>query len=325
MNLRFAMGLIGWLVVTIAVVALLWLARRKGWTLTGRRYPSGRFLPSSAPSASRTARVVDAAVLGASGAIIIAIAATWRSTGGLMLMLDELQPQYATANIIMFVCAVVGAAVAVLITLLGRTVTVTITMAVVLIGYGLVLNGGDYPGSHGSCQSEWPSLSSSTPLTSADRMWRVRSYGVNGLFLGKTPYRTTLAEFEAEVPYRPQPPADYETDKVEIPQYSCLSTWNQNARRWIRFELPCHSSWGRGAQLDQVGKAYYATCSLCWRVGLGGRRQRFRGEESADLPSQQPLRCHLSRTTETPRCVAEQGPLGGLSRRARLVPSHRDL
>ena len=248
MNLRFAMGLIGWLVVTIAVVALLWLARRKGWTLTGRRYPSGRFLPSSAPSASRTARVVDAAVLGASGAIIIAIAATWRSTGGLMLMLDELQPQYATANIIMFVCAVVGAAVAVLITLLGRTVTVTITMAVVLIGYGLVLNGGDYPGSWFLPKRVAEPVVEYTINISGSNVEGAELW-VNGLFLGKTPYRTTLAEFEAEVPYWPQPPADYETDKVEIPQYSCLSTWNQNARRWIRFELPCHSSWGSGASL----------------------------------------------------------------------------
>ena len=134
-------------VAAIAVAALFWLAYRKGRVLSGRRYAVGSFLPSSPPSAGRTARIVETTVLVASATIIIAIAATWRSTGGLMLMLDELQPRYATVNVIMFVCAVAGAAVALFITFLGRTAVGTITMAVVLIGYGLVLNGGSYPGS----------------------------------------------------------------------------------------------------------------------------------------------------------------------------------
>jgi hypothetical protein len=136
-----------WTVAALAVAALLWLAYRKGRVLSGRRYAVGSFLPSSPPSAGRTARIVETTVLLASATIIIAISATWQSTGGLMLMLDELQPQYATVNVIMFVCAVAGAAVAVLITCLGRTAVGTITMAVVLIGYGLILNGGSYPGS----------------------------------------------------------------------------------------------------------------------------------------------------------------------------------
>lgn len=88
---------------------------------------------------NRTAKGLQAfvasIVLGASAAIITAVAATNQSTGGKLLMLDELRPQYAMVNVIVFICAVAGAAIAVLITLLGRTSAGTITMAFVLIGY----------------------------------------------------------------------------------------------------------------------------------------------------------------------------------------------
>ena len=277
MNTRVGTGTIGWLVVAVAVVAvvaLLWLARRKGWTLSGRHYGGGRFLPSPAPSASRTARIVEAAVLGASAAIIIAIAATWRSTGGLMLMLDELQPQYATANVILFVCAVAGAAIAVLITLLGRTVVGTITMAVVLIGYGLVLNGGSYPGSWflpkrlAEPVVEYTIIISGTNVEGAE-LW------VNGVYLGKMPYTTTLDKFEAKVPYWPQPPADYETNKVEIPRYGPRGTYTAVERRWIRFRLPSRPSRpspgpGPGTQPSQERKTFYARVRYAGEWGLAG-------------------------------------------------------
>ncbi len=263
---------IAWMVVAVAVAALLWLARRKGWTLSGRRYRVGRFLPSSAPSASRTARIVETTVLGASATVIIAIDATWQSTGGLMLMLDELQPRYATVNVIMFVCAVAGATVAVLITLLGRTAIGTIVMAVVLIGYGLVLNGGSYPGSQFLPKQmvepvvEYTINIGGTNVEGA-KLW------VNGVYLGKTPYVATLDEFEAKVPYWPQPPADYETDKVEIPRYGPRGTSTAVERRLIEFKLPEGPSWAMprsGTQPSQERKTYYARVRYAGEWGLAG-------------------------------------------------------
>jgi len=272
MSTQVANSMLGWLIVAIVVAALLWLARRKGWTLSGRRYAGGRFLPSSAPSAGRTARIVDATVLGVSAAIIIAVAATRRNAGGLMLMLDELQPQYATANVIMFICAVVGAAVAVFITLLGRAVTGTITMAIVLIGYGFVLNGGDYPRSWFLPKQmadpvvEYTIYTTGTNVEGAE-LW------VNGVYLGKTPYRGTLDEFEAKVPYWTQPPADYETDTVEIPRYWPRGSRTAVERRWIRFELPKRPSRptpGPGAPPSRKEKTYYARVRYAGQWGLAG-------------------------------------------------------
>jgi len=284
----------GILVLALIAVALFWLSRRKGWTLSGRRYASGRFLPSSAPPAGRTARIVDATVLGAAAAFVIATAATSKSNGGLMLILDELRPQYAAANVIMFICAIVGAALAVLITLFGRAVTGAIAAAVVLIGYGYVLNGGDYPGSWflprrmAEPVVEYTINIGGTNVEGAE-LW------VNGVYLGKTPYTTTLAEFEAEVPYWPQPPSDYDTDKLEIPQHSYLRTWSRDSRRWIKFELPNRPSRPRPRPREeprQERKTYYARVRYAgeWGVakggsgsGGGGGRLTYRAHSHVDV------------------------------------------
>ncbi len=260
------------LLLAVLALAMFWLARRKGWTLSGRRYEAGSFLPSPAPSASRTARIVEAIVLAVAAAIIIAIAATSRSTGGKLLMLDELRPAYATANVIMFICAVAGAVIAVGITLLGRTVIGTISMAVVLIGYGLVLNGGSYAGSWFLPKHmvepivEYTIDISGTNVEGAE-LW------VNGAYLGKTPYTTTLDEFEAEVPYWPEPPEDYETDKAEIQRYRPRGTSTPIRRRWIKFGLPNPPSRpgpGRGGRLSEKRKAYYARVRYAGEWGLAG-------------------------------------------------------
>ena len=266
---------ITWLVAAVVVAALLWLARRRGWILSGRRFAVGSFLPSSPPSAGRTARIVETTVLGASAAVIIAIAATWRSTGGLMLMLDELHPQYATVNVIMFVCAVAGAAVALLITLLGRTAVGAIVMAVVLIGYGLVLNGGSYPGSQFLPKQMTEPVVEYTIYTGGTNVEGAELW-VNDVHLGKTPYVATLDDFEAKVPYWPQPPADYETDKVEIPRYGPRGTYTAVERRWIKFQLPAKPSWttpGPGNRRNRERKTYYARVCYAgqWGVAGGGR------------------------------------------------------
>jgi hypothetical protein len=266
-------------VLAAVVGTLLWLARRKGWSLTGRRYRTGRFLASPAPSAGRTACIVEAAVLGASAAIIIAIVATNLNTGGLLGMLDELRPQYALANVIMFICAVFGAAVATLITLYGRTAIGTAVMAFVLIGYGFVLNGGRYPGSwflpaRMTAQMAEPVVEctirpSGTNVEGAE-LW------VNGVYLGKTPYKTTLDDFEAKVPYWPQPPADHDKDLVEVPEYELRGKSAGQLRRWIKFTLPDRPQsgprWGpvTAPASQPKPKEYYARVRYAGEWGLAG-------------------------------------------------------
>ena len=271
MNTPVAVNIIICLVV---VVTLLWMARRKRWTLSGRRYAGGGFLPSSAPPAARVARIVETVALGASAAVIIAMSATWTSTGGLMLMLDKLQPAYATANIIMFSCAVAGAVIAVLIALFGRTVAGTITMAVVLIGYGVALNGGSYQGSW-FLPKEMTETAIEYTIDIDGTNVEGAELSVNGVYLGKAPYTTTLAEFEAKVPYWPEPPADYETDRVKTPRYGTRSTSTSIRCTWIKLWMPRHPSQpmhGPDTQPNQEQKSYYARVRYAdeWGVGNGG-------------------------------------------------------
>jgi len=271
-----------WLVLAAVVVGLLCLPRRKGWLLTGRLYRAGRFLPSPAPCPSRTASIIEAVVLGCTAAIIIAISATNRSTGGLLGSLDELSAQYAQANVIMFVCAVMGALLSVLIMLFGRTVIGTAVMAFVLIGYGLLLNGSVHPGgwlvSRGMAEPvvEYTINASGTNVEGAE-LW------VNGVCLGKTPYTGTLDEFAARVPYWTQPPADYDTDKVDVPWYGSRGTSTSNRRRWIKFDLPARPSRrGRGPRMSATtgpsqSKAYYARVRYAGQWGLAGGGSSFGG------------------------------------------------
>jgi hypothetical protein len=245
------------LILALIVLAAYWFARRMGWIFSNRR---GRFLPKTAHSASRTARFVEAIVLGIVGFAMIAVAATTTSTGGYMLELDKLAPDYAKVNVIMFVCALAGFGVAVVIALLGRTVAGTITLGIVLIAYGTVLNGPRRAGAWDAPESMLKSAVHYTIDLSGVNVEGAELW-VNGVYLGKAPYISTLEEFLSKVPYWPQEPKDYETDKVEIPEYRLDGVSNSIYHRWIRFQVP-----GKGAEWN----FYYARVRYAGEWGLHG-------------------------------------------------------
>ena len=202
--------------------------------------------------------------------------ATNRSTGGMLLMLDGLRPEFARINIIVFVCAAAGVLAAVLVILLWRTWAGTILMAAVLCGYGLVLNG---PG-------DWLSGMAPPDATRPVTTYRITLQGdiegvdlwVNGVHLGKTPVEMDLDEFFAKVPYWPEPPKGYRdvTDEIRLSRYSVRSTHTSIRHRWIGFKLGDyvksrdrrgHAVWERGSK-----KEYFARVKLAgqWGGGRGG-------------------------------------------------------
>ena len=248
-----------WLLVLAGVgVALLRYVRRRKWA------PSeGCFVPRSAPAPSRMARIVETVVLCAACALVLAISATWPSTGGMMLMLDKLRPAYAVANAVMFACALAGIAVALVFTMRGRTFAGTFIAVCVLIAYGLTLNGGSYPGAlflpprMAEAKMQYTIDISGTNVRGAE-LW------VNGVCLGKTPYVATLEEFERAVPYWKQPPADYDMDKRGISRHSPYSTNTAEQRRWFALQAPKRSD-------DQEErKTYYARVRYAGEWGLAG-------------------------------------------------------
>jgi hypothetical protein len=130
------------LLVTALISAICWLVAHKGWTHAGRCSKCNEgFLPRSAPSASRTARIVEATLIGAAAIVIIAFFATWPTYGGYLLMLGQLQHECAHLQLIKLACVVAGACIAIIFALFGRTFVGTITLAIALIGYVYYLNG----------------------------------------------------------------------------------------------------------------------------------------------------------------------------------------
>ncbi|MCY2926504.1 MAG: hypothetical protein NT031_13890, partial [Planctomycetota bacterium] len=254
------------MVFLIVIVTVVGLLIRRAWR------SAGRFRPANPPPAPRTACFVEALVLAAAATIIIAITACWPNTNGYMLMLDQLSPAYAAFNVAVFAVAVAGAAVAVGMTLTGRTLAGGIVMTVVLSAYGLTLNGMSYPG-------EWFLPRSITepvaeyvivptgPNVDGAELW------VNGVLLGKAPYKTTPEEFKAKVPYWPEPPADYKTDKADVPRYSLWGGTTDFHYRWIKFELPNPPEpGGRSPESRPPRPVYYARVRYAgeWALAAGG-------------------------------------------------------
>ena len=266
-------GRLGIFVLLAALGMVVWLVSRKAWVFTGSRYQAGSFLPARVSGPGRAARIAEAVVLAAAAAIILAICATHQNTGGYLLILDKLRPAYATANIIMFAWAVAGACAAVLLAVSGNTGLATIVMAVVLAGYGLVLNAGGHAGSWFLPKEMMQPICQYTINIGGTNV-RGAELWVNGVYLGKTPYTTTLDEFEAKVPYWPKPPADYETDKVSLPQYSQYGNYSRDYHRWIKFDLPNRpDAPGTGTTAPaSERKTYYARVQYAgeWALGGGG-------------------------------------------------------
>ena len=252
------------LTVTVTV-AFIWSRRRAAY---GFPAGGGRFLPARAPGANWTWRICEALILAAAGAVVLMLTATHPGTGGLLFRLDELHPDYARVNLVMFVGAAVGLLAAVLIALFRRATLGVIVMTGVLCVYGVLLNAGRYP-------AEWfvperflkPTVRytinlSNTNVRGAD-LW------VNGVHLGKTPVTTTLDEFLAKVPDWPDPPEDYETDKAEMPRHSLYGTSTSRRKRWIRFELSEPSfRWGADSREPGWRRTFYARIKYVDEFGL---------------------------------------------------------
>ena len=239
MNLTTVVSPSAILFLLVVLGGLPWLAIRRGWIFPGSRFQKPVvFLPAKAPSPNRIACRIEAAVLGIAGLLVFAVAATTRNTGGYLFNLDELAPDYATINVILFVCAAIGVALAILVALWGRTVAGTIVMGVVLVGYGTVLNVPRHPGAwflpkqRVEPRIEY-TFDFSRPNVRGAELW------INGVRLGEMPYTTTLAELNAKVPQWSKPPADFKTAMVKTRQdFSPNGESYSEEKQWVSFELP---------------------------------------------------------------------------------------
>ena len=222
------------LIIVLLCGTAFCLAYRKRWIFANR---PGMFLPQTAPSASRTSRIIESTVLFSVGIVVLSAMATKEHSGGYLLNLGQLVPECARFYEIAFACACFGVSCAILTALCGRTFLGAITMGVVLIAYGIVLDRSSY--SDGAFISE-NSIKPVVNLTiSVGRMDGAEIW-VNGVCLGKSPYTTTLEEFKAKVPIWSEPPTHYKKDTVTIPEYGHDQNGMSSSipRRWCKMQLP---------------------------------------------------------------------------------------
>jgi len=213
------------LLVGVPVGALVWIAFRRGWIFPGSRFQAaGKFLPASAPAPVRVARLVEAAVLGIVGGILVLIMAP---RSGFY--------DHSILNVVLFGCELAVVGLAILVVLSGRTKAGAILMGLMLLGYGMVLNNLPQANNRFPPEQMFVPLVNTIDLngahvTGAD-LW------VNGVYLGKTPYTATLRDFQAKVPYWPKLPATYEKEKVETVSYGPRGSNPGICDRWIPFSL----------------------------------------------------------------------------------------
>ncbi len=127
------------LVLAVVGVLIMWFIFRRGGFIRSDSVVSN--LPASAPLGSGKSRWIETILLFCVTGIIFVFTATNTSTGGYLLMLDELNPAFASVNLTVAVCTALCLLLSVLVCLFRRTSIGVIFAAVVLCGYGWVLNG----------------------------------------------------------------------------------------------------------------------------------------------------------------------------------------
>ncbi len=276
---RFAWGslLLSWwpiLLMAVSLVAAWLVVRYLGWL------PRARALPRSAPVGSRLSHRAEAIVLLCAAAAIFAFTATNTSTGGRLLILDQLRPGFALVNVLAAVAAGLGALIGVLITLFRRTSTGVIVAAGVLCIYGMVLNGPqDLLESLAPEDPTVPDASLTFVLSTPD-VEGAELY-VNGVHLGTLPYETTYDKFYREVPFWEDEPNEFKPENRDSwlhlpfrrhPGHSRPST--QDYCPWVKItvpERPTKSDRPRASfRATREGRTYYARVKLGDEWGYAG-------------------------------------------------------
>ncbi|MEJ2646863.1 MAG: HEAT repeat domain-containing protein, partial [Sedimentisphaerales bacterium] len=229
--------------------------------------------PLSTKESNKTSRIAEALILFCAGFLIIVFTSTNTSTGGSLLILDRLSPEFAKINVIIALCAMAGLLIALLVTLLGRTSIGFLIGVIICISYGTLLNNYHEalakltPG--GAATPPIPyTISISNSQVEGAELW------VNGVLLGETPVQTTVEEFLKKVPYWPEPPEGYRdgTDEEHVYHYSPGGVSGYSIeQRWEQFKLPNIPDQYSDLRQLTSGKVYYA------RVKLNGLWGYFTG------------------------------------------------
>ncbi len=285
----------GLLLLLPPLLLVAWLlVRRLGWL------PKGRVLSSSAPLGNRVSHRAEALMLLCVATAIFVFTATNTSTGGRLLVLDQLRPGFATVNILAATAAAVGVLLGVLAAFFWRTSTGVILAGGILCIYATVLNGPSIIlESLTPRESALPEAALTFDLTSPD-VEGAELY-INGVQLGTLPYETTYGEFHRKVPFWQNEPNELKVGNLRS-WLHVPSDWHPGRSGpltkayppWA--EIPLPERWSEGNQrrfglgADRKANTYYARVKLgedwgYWQVhgGSSGISGRY-GQRTAVVP-----------------------------------------
>ncbi len=253
------------LLMLLAIAVGFAVAARRGWVSARPRRGAATFLPASAPAAGGVARTVEATVLGVAALVILV---GWRVLVGQLPGAAQ-----STSSQVLFVCVAIGAGIAVLLAIRGRTRAGASLLAVLVGIYGMAQVGNSAAWSP-PLPAENPTVTYTIDLGGTNA--KGADLWVNSVYLGKTPYTTTLSDFEAKVPYWPAPPADYKATKTGT-HYGPRAPGFELRYRWIRFtRSQCYSSYtdrlpekGTHPNRDEMA-IYYAKVRYAGQWALAG-------------------------------------------------------
>ena len=159
-------------------------------------------LPDSAGWGSLVSRISEALVLGICG-LVLFFYMSCLSGDGLLLKLGKLRPGYAMTHIIIAVCAGVGILLSIFLAWRGRSALGVVLMAIVLLSYGLIINGTGF--GPGYLMVKLAPEKSYEPFVNytfvIDGQVQGAELWINGVYLGKTPVKMTGRELREKIPY----------------------------------------------------------------------------------------------------------------------------
>jgi len=253
------------------------------------------------------------------GGVVFVFTATNKSTGGYLLMLDQLNPAFASVNLLLALGAGAGLLLSVLLCLCWRSFAGTLMATAVLIVYATFLNGPDellerLAGTEAmDRQVSWTIHLGACDVDGAE-LW------VNGVQLGTLPYTTTPEAFKSKVPFWPEPPDEManDEDRLKRPHYSPQGTsgFDSSWGQWAKIVMPGDSAkhWGRHGEDSkeaEASRSYYA------RIRFGNEWGYSRGKSGGGSGGKYTY--HTNTTISSVRFAERERRLETLLDRARLA------
>ncbi len=287
MNIQLILGFIPLVLLLLVFLVAGLISRRRNQ-------------PASAPKGNKVTRITETTILFSSGLIAFIYFCCFND--GLLLRLDQLRPAYATTHIIIAGIVIVFLLLAALLSWIGHASWAVVLTIVVLFGYSTIIkqaafNGPGYFMTLLAPENSWEPFVNYTfevndGLEGAE-IW------INGVFLGKTPFKMTGREFHKKVPFLTEPPEGF-SEKIKT----------RPKGDWFRMNMLVleenNDRSGGGIYYLPKYEDYYAKLKLEGEWGSNGIGSSGGGGVQYQRDYEVSLRAHFSSTDKLEKAKQER-------------------